>query len=139
MSSSEQEGGGGESFFSKIATEILDAAEKITNRLEEGLSVIFDASSSAAQQDDNTYKSSSSDGGGSGGRETLTREQLQDALLHGEFSDEELQMLEDDEEMDDMPASPLEGMAESVLGDIMANQVSCCLSVCCFCVPNLYG
>lgn len=134
MSSSQQEGQ--ESFFSKIATEVLDAAEKLTNRFEEGLSLIFDASqaaSSSSQQNDNPYKSNGG-GGDVPHRETLTREQLQ-ATLHGEFSEEELQMIENEGMADgDMPASPLEGMAESVLGDIMANQVRrlfVCLSVLC--------
>jgi hypothetical protein len=109
MSSSEQER---ESFLSKIATEVLDAAEKLTNRFEEGLSLIFDAS--AAGDKNNPHKTT----GDASSRETLTREQLE-TTLHGEFSEEELRMMEDD----DMPSSPLEGMAESVLGDIMANQV----------------
>jgi hypothetical protein len=116
MSSSDHQEG--ESFFSTITNEILDAAEKITIRLEEGLALIFDASSSAAQQDSQDNKGG---GGGAAPGQTLTREQME-ATLHGEFSNEELQMLED-EDMDGMPTSPLEGMAESVLGDIMANQV----------------
>ena len=88
-----------ESYFAKLANEILDASEKLTTRFEEGLNVLLgelDKTSDTAQQPP------------------------LEAGSENEFEGW-------DEEMMDDP-SPLAGIAESVMGDIMASQV--CLFVC---------
>ena len=99
-----------ESYFAKLANEILDASEKLTNRFEEGLNILLG-------ELDNS-KSSSGGGGDIPSPE-------------GNNADNEFEGWNDEEEMDD--PSPLVGIAESVMGDIMASQV-CMLKymfVCC--------
>jgi hypothetical protein len=87
-----QEGG----FFSKIANDVLDATEKLTARMEDGLSAML-----TAVQGDGTIPASDS-------------QEIQD---------------------DDLDASPLQGIAESVLGGIMKGQVGnrCLFATTCSC------
>ena len=84
-----------ESYFAKLANEILDASEKLTTRFEEGLNILLG-------------ELDSSKSGSSG--DTVPPP-----------TDNEFEGWEDAEGMDD--ASPLAGIAESVMGDIMASQV----------------
>ena len=94
-----------ESYFAKLANDILDASEKLTVRLEEGLSVLW-------KEMEGSSPSSASRGGGS--------TQQQDTASENEFEGW------DEAEMGD--PSPLQGIAESVMGDIMASQVSSAMS-----------
>ena len=89
-----------ESYFTKLANDILDASEKLTIRVEEGLNVLWNELE-----------------GNNGGATTRAAEQQQGATIESEFED-----LDQEEGMDE--SSPLEGIAESVMGDIMASQVS---------------
>lgn len=89
-----------ESYFTKVANEVLDASEKLAYRLEEGL---------------NLFLGGEVDGASSSGSASKPHQ--------GAASDNEFEGWEDD--MDGMDAgSPLDGIAQSVMGDIMAGQVS---------------
>ena len=78
-----------ESYLAKMANDVLQGAEDLTNQLEEGFAALFSSDSDSSE---NTRERSSADGG------------------HENY------------EEDDLPVSPLEGIAESVLGDIMSGQ-----------------
>uniref|UniRef100_A0A7S3L4C7 Transmembrane protein 18 n=1 Tax=Amphora coffeiformis TaxID=265554 RepID=A0A7S3L4C7_9STRA len=86
-----------ESYFAKLANEILDASEKLTNRFEEGLNILL-----------GELDSSKTSGSGD------------TAPPQPEATDNEFEGWDDTEGMDD--PSPLAGIAESVMGDIMASQ-----------------
>ena len=81
-----------ESYWTKLANDVLEATEQIAIRMEEGINALM--SGDAAKSDDQAKEP----------------EQHNDEVL-------------DDEEFDDMDGSPLEGIADSVIGDIMSNQV----------------
>ena len=92
-----------EGFFSQFANEVLGSAEKISNRLEEGLNAILTGDISAESKEPQ------------GERPSMGGEADED------FGDEE----EFDWSQVDMDSeSPLSGIAESVVGDIMQGQVS---------------
>jgi hypothetical protein len=81
--------------FGKIANEILEAAERVATRIEEGISVLSSGKLPDATNED----------ADTGGDPIMTQEE--------------------DLVMDDyLDGSPLEGIANSVLGDIMGGQVS---------------
>jgi len=80
-----------ERFFSKVANDVLQASEHLSNRLEEGVSAI------------------------------LTGEppkEKQEAPNTGDDEEDEFEMIDED-----LMNSPLEGIAESVMGDILQGQV----------------
>ena len=89
-----------ESYFAKLANDILDASEKLTIRVEEGLNVLW-----------NELEGNRAAGGGS------TAQPPPETMAEHEFED-----LDQAEGMDE--SSPLAGIAESVMEDIMASQVS---------------
>jgi hypothetical protein len=96
-----------ESYFTKLANDILDASEKIVDRFEEGLNILLgelsDNSGSGAAANNNKASSSPSP-------ESATEDEFE-----GWDGNEEANM-ED--------PSPLAGIAQSVMEDIMAGQVS---------------
>jgi hypothetical protein len=86
-----------ESYFAKVANDVLEATEQIATRMEEGLTAIMKGET--PKQEDH-YDQPILDGmDGEDGEDWLTIE-------------EELRR-----------SSPLEGIAESVMGNIMAGQV----------------
>lgn len=87
-----------ESYFAKLANDILDASEKLTIRVEEGLNVLW-----------NELEGKGAAGG--------TAQQPPETTAENEFEE-----LDQAEAMDE--SSPLVGIAESVMEDIMASQVS---------------
>ena len=97
---------GAESYFARVANEILQSAEQIVTRFEEGISVI--TTGSLPPKDGQQQQR---DGGDAGS------------------TDESFDVFDNDDEDDhafDVNSgfsSPLEGMAEHVLGDIMSSQV----------------
>lgn len=94
-----------ESYFTKIANEVLEASEKLTNRLEEGINLLL-----------GEFEGGASAGGSGSGPSQPQQPGASDSEFEG--WDEDMDM----EDMDD--GSPLKGIAESVMGDIMAGQVS---------------
>ena len=104
--SSNDEGG----FFSQMANEVLDSAEKLTNRLEEGLNAILTGDINGAQP-----------------QEQQQQQPLTESMRMGVDNENEF-MEDNEEEIDwsqiDMDAeSPLNGIAENVVGNIMQRQV----------------
>ena len=95
------------SFFAKLTNEVLRATEQVTNTLEDGISLLLkgELSQQGGSNNDKGH------GGNFGGN---------DNNMDNPMMDDEL--FADDEE-DPMMGSPLEGIANSVLGDIMSNQV----------------
>jgi hypothetical protein len=107
-------------FFQKIANDVLEASEKISARLEDGISAIFSGELPASGQPDdpnraggqpNDDPASSFPSGGVGG----------DTDYGSSHAFEEtIELLEDEEAYG---GTPLEGIARGVIGNIMANQV----------------
>lgn len=93
-----------ESFFGKLANDVFQATEEIAARFEEGLSALMtgDLPDSEIHQ----HGSEPMDLQSEEDLNNLSEEQLQ-KLIHQEL----------------MENSPLEGIADSVLGDIMKNKV----------------
>lgn len=85
------------SSFEKISNHILESAEHVATRLEEGLSVVMTGKLPGEE----------------GAESTTTTQDYGDGV-------EEDIMMEMDE---DMMGSPLEGIADGVLSDIMSSQV----------------
>lgn len=81
-----------ERFFTKVANDVLDATERLSNAIDDGVSVLLTGSLPEEQQ-----------------------REAPDIMLEG-----------DDEAEEMFAHSPLKGMAESVLGDIMQSQVRGC-------------
>ena len=97
----------GESAFSKVANEVLQAAEQVATRMEEGLSVLMNGKL-PDEVDDNTA--------------TAKQESPDfDTDTIDDLSEEEIQEILQREMMEN---SPLGGIADSVIGDIMKNQAS---------------
>ena len=100
---------GAESYFARVANEILQSAEQIVTRFEEGISVI--TTGNLPPKDGQQQQQQQRDGGDAGS------------------TDESFDVFDNDDEDDhdfDVNSgfsSPLEGMAEHVLGDIMSSQV----------------
>jgi hypothetical protein len=85
-----------ERFFTKVANDVLEASEQLSNRLEEGIATILNgdlAPKQHAQED---------------------QQQQQQGPPHDD-------QFEIDEE--ELRHNPLQGMAESLVGDIMSGQV----------------
>ena len=90
-----------ESYFAKLTNEVLEASEKLVDRFEEGMNILW----------------GELEGTGSSGSRSTTQQQEQ-PLEQDEFAGWDA-----DETGMDNEASPLAGIAESVMGDIMAGQV----------------
>jgi len=101
----------GEQFFSKLSDEILEASNQITTRFEEGLSVLLTGKlpeGSAGGQDGASPPSS----GNQFSYEDIDIDEL---------SDEEVAELLQQQSME---YSPLEGIADNVIADIVSRQVT---------------
>ena len=90
-----------ESYFAKLANDILDASEKLTIRVEEGINVLWNELEGKRAAGDTAKPPESS--------------------MENEFED-----WDQAEGMDE--SSPLAGIAESVMEDIMASQVSAAMT-----------
>ena len=95
------------SFFAKLTNEVLRASEQVTNTLEDGISLLLKGELSQ-QASSNNANNDNAHGGTFGGNDNMENPMIDDEL----FDDE-----------DPMMGSPLEGIANSVLGDIMSKQV----------------
>jgi hypothetical protein len=98
-----------ESFFNKITNDVLQATEEIATRLEEGVSLLMTGNlpdSAGSQPVNSDYQPESEFG-------DLSEEEI------NQLSEEEIQELLQNEVMEN---SPLEGIAEGVMDDIMKNQ-----------------
>jgi hypothetical protein len=84
-----------ESYFARIVNEVLDASEKLTIRIEEGLNVVLSGGEEVPKTPGGTTPPPTTE---------------------HEFEDW-------DEDYADEESSPLAGMAESVMGDILSSQV----------------
>lgn len=82
--------------FGKIVNEILQATEHVAARMEEGVSVLLSGKLPGATNEETDM-----------GGEPIVPSEEDDLLMD-----------------EDIVGSPLEGIADSVLGDIMAGQVS---------------
>jgi hypothetical protein len=92
-----------ESYYQKLVNDVLEATEQIANRMEDGLSALLTGELPKLRES----------GAGAG---------------TGAFSDQEFEGLDDDEmlhmsEEELMRQSPLSGIADSVIGNIMQSQV----------------
>ena len=95
------------SFFAKLTNEVLRATEQVTNTLEDGISLLLKGELSQ-QASSNNANNDKAHAGTFGGNDNMENPMIDDEL----FDDE-----------DPMMGSPLEGIANSVLGDIMSKQV----------------
>ena len=100
-----------ETFFTKLADNVLQASENIVNRMEEGISVLMTGDLPEGAKQNDMHDSSTSN----------QAEFDIDDLDLDNLSEEELQRILSEEMMQ---GSPLEGIADSVIGDIVAGQVS---------------
>jgi hypothetical protein len=109
-------------FFQKIASDVLEASEKLSARLEDGISAILtgelpasgqpnDPNRVVVEHQDNEAQASSVSSDNVGGESDFGSSQA---------FEETIEMLEGD---DAYGGTPLEGIARGVIGDIMANQV----------------
>ena len=96
----------GEGLLDRLANEVLEASEQIVTRFEEGISVL--TTGELPQQ-------TASDGAAGHEMPNLDDMDIDD------LSEEEVQILLEEQLMDN---SPLEGIASSVIGDIVSKQVS---------------
>ena len=97
------------SVFEKIANEVLQATERISNSLDDGISLLLNGELAAGGGSPSADSSRDAGAGqefASGGGEGMNDDELV-------ITEEELAMM----------GSPLDGIANSVLGDIMAGQV----------------
>jgi hypothetical protein len=98
-----------ETFFKKIAKDVLEATEHISTRLEEGVSALLtgELPKAATQQQQHAE----------------SQQEFDPADFDGDFEgmdEEEIRrMIQDEMTM----GSPLNGIADSVIGDIMQGQV----------------
>lgn len=94
-------------FLKNIGNEVVEASEQVATRLEEGLNILLG---------DNADGSPPGDAASS----QINMEDLEDLDLDG-LTEEQIQQLIQDQMME---GSPLEGIAESVMGDIMSRNVA---------------
>jgi hypothetical protein len=85
-----------EHFFVKMTNDILQASEQLANHLEEGITAIFKGESTEASSDTGTGAGYAADDDG----------------------EDQFEVLEED-----LRHNPLQGIADSVVGDIMGGQV----------------
>ncbi|KAG7363037.1 transmembrane protein [Nitzschia inconspicua] len=104
-----------EQFFNRIAEDVLKATEQIQSRFEEGWSVLSTGELPKASQKPNEFADSTA--------EQLHQQAIDydDLDLEG-LSEEEIRELLDTQE-DLMQHSPLKGIADGVMGNIMAGNV----------------
>jgi hypothetical protein len=95
-----------ESYFAQLANEILDGAEKLADRFEEGLNILWGELGSGDTADGRNHEIPA---------DATTENEFEGWDGHGE----------EEEEFVDESSSPLEGIAQSVMGDIMSAQVRC--------------
>ncbi len=94
-------------FFSHV----LEASEHLSNRLEEGLTVLFPGAGSDSNNNANNNANNNNNG------ETIHS----DGMDHEQF---DVADADNDDNFDYLSQNPLQGIAESVMGNIMSNQVS---------------
>jgi hypothetical protein len=92
-----------ERFFTKVANDVLAASEQLSNRLEDGIAAILNGDLALKQKED---------GSGAGSSSGSVPPQYEH-----EF-DDQFEILEEE-----LRHNPLQGIAESVVGDIMGGQV----------------
>lgn len=97
-------------FFTKVANDVLQASEDIVNRMEEGISVLMTGEIPKQQNDAGKPPQESS---------SIPFDYEEDIDIDN-LSEEEIQRILTEEMMEN---SPLEGIADSVIGDIVAGQV----------------
>lgn len=102
----------GDGFFNRLSNELLEATNQIATRFDEGLSALLGDESSGATKG----ASSANFENGAKGR---SLDDFEDVDLDG-IDDEEIQRLIQEQMMDH---SPLQGIADSVIGDIVSGQV----------------
>ena len=106
-------------FFQKIANDVLEASEKLSARLEDGISAIFTGELPASSQPNDPNLAGQ---GNEGQASSVPSEGVGGDTDYGSSQTfEETAGLLDGE--DAYGGTPLEGIARGVLGDIMANQV----------------
>lgn len=98
-----------EGIFNRLANEVLEASEQIVNRFEEGYNVL---TTGELKPDQGSQPPPA-------GATMGSIPNMDDADLDS-LSEEDLQRLLEEHLMD---SSPLEGIADSVLGDIVSRQV----------------
>jgi hypothetical protein len=96
-----------ERFFTKVANDVLAASEQLSNRLEDGIAAILTGDLALKQKEGDAGAGSSS-GSGAGSVPPQYEHEFDDQF---EIPEEELRH------------NPLQGIAESVVGDIMGGQV----------------
>ena len=101
-----------EQFFNKIADDVVKATESIQARFEEGWSVL-----STGELPDSAKPSSQQP------PQPQMEFELDDIDVEG-LSEEELQQLLAEHQQEMMDHSPLKGIAENVMGNIMSENVS---------------
>jgi hypothetical protein len=105
-----------ENFLTKMANEVLQAADNVATRMEEGLSVIMTGElpkEGAAAGDSNIPVQEEEEF-------DMKNFDIKDFPEFDNLSEEEIQRILQDEMMQN---SPLAGIADSVLGDIVSGQV----------------
>jgi hypothetical protein len=102
-----------EQFFNRIADDVLKATEQIQNRFEEGWSVL-----STGELPNNNKATPEEDFADSAAQQSI---QFDDIDLDGLSEEEIKELLEAQEDM--MQHSPLKGIADGVMGNIMAGNV----------------
>lgn len=100
----------GEGLLDRLANEVLEASEQIVTRFEEGISVLTTGELPQQVASDDAA-----------GHEMPNL----DDMDIDDLSEEEVQRLLEEQLMDN---SPLEGIASSVIGDIVSKQVSVAVS-----------
>jgi hypothetical protein len=103
----------GESFFNRLSNELLEATNHISTRFEEGLSALLGEESPGATE---------------GTQNGIFRNEGNGKPLE-DFEDLDLDDVDDEEieriiQQQMMERSPLEGMADNVIADIVSRQVS---------------
>jgi hypothetical protein len=110
-------------FFQKIASEVLEASEKLSARLEDGISAILTGELPASGQPNanvpNRVGQASEEGQASSFSSGGVGDDTADYGSSQGF-EETMEMLDGE---DAYGGTPLEGIARGVIGDIMANQV----------------
>ncbi|GKY93928.1 hypothetical protein MPSEU_000359700 [Mayamaea pseudoterrestris] len=99
--SNEQQGGDSRGAFARVAQEILDTAERVTATVENGIQGLFSGSTNMAEGNINGQQND-----------------LMDEDASNEFSQQDYEAMVREQ----LDGSPLQGMAEQVLGGILQGQ-----------------
>lgn len=107
-------------FFQKIASEVLEASEKLSARLEDGISAIFTGELPASGQPNDPNRVGQA--GDEGQASSFPSGDVGDDTDYGSSRvfEESVEILDGE---DAYGGTPLEGIARGVIGDIMSNQV----------------